>query len=94
MESHVERLIKFLEKLIDDQKLPKMLLEDIEWVVKVVCDNQLHHIDMGSAKYNKDRKEIVAWLSKLDLSQVPLSFNEIEISNFNEEKYKQDHLKS
>lgn len=94
MESHVERLIKFLEKLIDDQKLPKMLLEDIEWVVKVISDNQLYSIDMSSTKYNKDRKEIIAWLSKMDLSQVPLSFKDIERSNENEEKYKQDHLKS
>ena len=45
-----------------------MLLEDIEWVVKVISDNQLYSIDMSSTKYNKDRKEIIAWLSKMDLS--------------------------
>jgi hypothetical protein len=68
VESHVERLIKFLEKLIEDQKMPKMLLEDIEWVVQVISDNKLYSGNMDSIKYNKDREEIVAWLNKIDLS--------------------------
>lgn len=42
MESHIERLINYLDKLLENQNLPKMLHEDIEWAVEVISENKLY----------------------------------------------------
>ena len=67
MESHIERLIKMLDKLLENENLPKMLYEDIEWAVNIISENKLYSGSHGAFKYNKDRDEILAWLEKINL---------------------------
>jgi hypothetical protein len=67
MESHIERLINYLDKLLENQNLPKMLHEDIEWAVEVISENKLYSGQLGVNKYNKGREEIAAWLDKINL---------------------------
>ena len=73
--------------MIDANKLPKMLIEDIEWVVEVLCENKMNSGSMHSVKYNKEKEEIKAWLERIDLTKIPLSFTDMKRSKENEEKY-------
>jgi hypothetical protein len=65
-----------------------MLIEDIEWVVEVICENKLYGGNMSEIKYNKEREEIAAWLNRIRLIDIPLSYKDIERSEENEEKYR------
>ena len=56
-----------LDKLLENENLPKMLYEDIEWAVNIISENKLYSGSLGAFKYNKDRDEILAWLEKINL---------------------------
>jgi hypothetical protein len=71
MVSHVERLIIFLEKLLENQNLPKMLHEDIEWAIEVISENLMYSGNMKNVKFNIDREEISAWLDRIHLKSIP-----------------------
>ena len=60
MTTNVERLIEFLELLMENTKLPAMLIEDIEWAIEVISKNKLYTGGLDNAKYNTERSEIQA----------------------------------
>ena len=68
MESHIERLIKFLDKVLETQDLPKMLREDVQWASELINENHIYSANLDQQKYNKEREEISAWLDKINLS--------------------------
>jgi len=88
MESHIERLINFLDKLLENDRLPKMLLEDVEWAIEVISENKLYSGSLGGIQYNESREEIAAWLDKINLKQIPLNEKALKESKENEEKNK------
>lgn len=62
MASYVERIIDFLEKLLENDAYPKILLEDIEWAIEVISANKLKAGNMNIFKLDELRPEIRAWL--------------------------------
>ena len=58
MASHVERLIDFLERQLESNDMPKVLLEDIEWAIEVISANKLYSGNLDNIKFNKERPEI------------------------------------
>ena len=62
MASHIERLIDFLERQLENNDMPKMLLEDIEWAIDTISANKLYSGSLDNIKFNKERPEIKAWI--------------------------------
>jgi hypothetical protein len=88
MASHIERLIEFLEKQIENNDMPKMLLEDIEWAIEVISANKLYSGNLDNIKFNQDRPEIKAWMDKINLISIPISEEEqLRLEEY-EDKYK------
>lgn len=77
MASHVERLIDFLERQLESNDMPKVLLEDIEWAIEVISANKLYSGNLDNiSNYNKDRPEIKAWTDQISLKSIPISIEE------------------
>ena len=89
MASHIEKIIDFLEKLLENNDMPKMLLEDIEWTIEVISANKLYSGSLDNIKFNKERPEIKAWIDKINLVAIPINEEEKERLEEYEEKYKQ-----
>ena len=62
---------------MEDQNLPVMLIEDIEWAVEVISKNKLYGAGLDQVKYSKDRPELWAWLNMINLKTIPTSLKEI-----------------
>ena len=67
MASYVERIIDFLEKLLENDAYPKTLLEDIEWAIEVISANKLKAGNMNIFKLDELRPEIRAWLNLISM---------------------------
>tara|TARA_B110001450_G_C17519007_1_gene439744 strand:- start:96 stop:338 length:243 start_codon:yes stop_codon:yes gene_type:complete len=78
MASHVERLIDFLERQLETNDMPKVLLEDIEWAIEVISANKLYSGNLDNIKFNKERPEIKAWIDQINLKSIPISLEEQE----------------
>ena len=78
MASHVERLIDFLERQLESNELPKVLLEDIEWAIDVISANKLYGGNLDNIKFNKERPEIKAWIDLINLDALPVDIEERE----------------
>jgi hypothetical protein len=89
MASHVERLIDFLERQLETNDMPKVLLEDIEWAIEVISANKLYSGNLDNIKFNKERPEIKAWIDQINLKSIPISLEEQERLLTYEEMYKQ-----
>ena len=87
MASYVERIIDFLEKQAGNADMPKMLKEDIEWAIDVISANKLYTGSLDSINFNLQRPEIVAWLDKINIKNVPENIDEMDRLKFFEEQH-------
>ena len=78
MASYVERIIDFLDKLVQNPDMPKMLTEDIEWAIDVISQNKLYTGSMDSINFNMLRPEIAAWIDMINMNSIPKNLEEIE----------------
>lgn len=76
MASYVERIIDFLEKLLENDSYPKTLLEDIEWAIEVISANKLKAGNMNIFKLDELRPEIRVWLNLISMEHIPLNVEE------------------
>jgi hypothetical protein len=76
MASYVERIIDFLEKLLENDAYPKIMLEDIEWAIEVISANKLKAGNMNIFKLDELRPEIRAWLQLISMDHIPLNIEE------------------
>ena len=53
-----------------------MLLEDIEWAVEVISANKLYSGNLSNIKFNKERPEINAIISRINLDFIPISLED------------------
>ena len=93
MASYVERIIDFLERQGNNNDLPKMLVEDIQWAIDVISQNKLYTGNMDSIKFNKDRPEIKAWTDLINLNSIPTNKEEMERLKYYEELFKLESQK-
>lgn len=78
MASYVERVIDFLERQSNNNDLPKMLVEDIQWAIDVISANKLYTGNLDSINFNTMRSEINAWTDKISLKNIPVNIKEME----------------
>ena len=88
MASHIERLIDYLERQVESNDMPKMLIEDIQWAIDTISANKLYSGNLDNIKFNLDRPEIKAWMDVINLSVIPTSEEEKERLEEYEEKYR------
>jgi hypothetical protein len=81
MASYVEKLIDFMEKQasLPEDKMPKMLREDIEWAIELIGSNKLYtgSLDVYSA-FDVKKPEIKAWIDTVKQKSIPYSLDEME----------------
>lgn len=71
MQSYVEKVLDFMERMTKNNDIPKNIQEDLQWAYDVISTNKLYNGSFDGFKLQEDRPEVKAWTDLIGLKNVP-----------------------